>query len=171
MVAKRELLCLLYRVALSQWEKHKRLGHEADALKLAGHSQPHALTIRQTTALTTAQDSANAFVLILDYTMRRFWKRTKLGDFERYRSAGLTAYKGSGKLNVAVMDFANDVRHLEVTFDGGELKAKTEKTIRGAGEDPAHGSACCTFLENLNRKHGSYAAVEDLVLRSCARSK
>ncbi len=168
--AKRDLLQYLYDIALSQWDSHKRLGETANSIKAAHKAQPHELTALQTRALVTAQDAANAFVLILDYTMRRFWKRAMGDNFALYQKSGLVAYQGAGKLHSVVMRFADQVRHLEVTFGGGSLWPVTENAIRKAGEDPAHGSSCCAFLENMNRKHGSYEAVENFVLASCKRA-
>lgn len=163
--AKRFILYATYSLALLSWETHEDLGRQADELKRDCKPQPHDLTIQQTATLATAQDLANAFVLIVDYSLRRFWKAAGR-KFTHYRSTGIEAYPGTSvRLNNAFMALADQVRHLEETLETGRLKKReNQEAFEALGLDQSHDSAPCLFLVNMNGALHNYQAVEQRII-------
>ena len=166
-LAKRTTLQTLYEHALGQWEYHEKLGGKGEQLKQAGRPQPHDLTIAQSIALSAAQDAANAFVLIVDYSMRRFWRSADL-DFKTYRLVGVNAYQGASiKLHDAITALANQVRHLEETTGGRSLMPKNAAAFKALGLDQSHDSAASLFVVHMNRAFHDYVAVERHIIENC----
>jgi len=168
-VARRGVWQSLYYDALNNWRESNVLGKRRQKLFVrrsdgsagfrAGKAD-EALTVTDahTVSLGTAQDSAYALMVILDYSLQRFAREAQL---KNVIDLGQKAY-GGATFNEAIYALANQARHLHAWMDGDKPSKRNATIFSMLALDPSHGHAACAFLENLRLK--TYLDFEERVL-------
>ncbi|HET9392205.1 MAG TPA: hypothetical protein VFO29_01595 [Candidatus Rubrimentiphilum sp.] len=158
-LAKRSTLRTLYYDSLNSWQESEILGKRRDALYVhrpdgsdvvrPGHeAEERYVTESSTIELSVSQDAANAFVLIVDYSLERFAEEADL-DSKDCRKLGVETY-GGVKLNDAIYALANHARHLHSwRKDPKNIHAINRDTLKQLGIDPLDDHAACRFLHNV----------------------
>jgi hypothetical protein len=115
----------------------------------------------RSSAVSSAQDSAIALMIIIDYSLQRFRQAANIEDL---RIVGVEAYSGV-KLNEAIWSLANQARHLQEWERRDEAKLETQdeiKVLRRLGLDPRSHDAAREFLARLNA--ASYLDLEEKLI-------
>jgi hypothetical protein len=170
--SKRDLLQTLFYAtknsAAEAWELHRRLesmqttppdgGYSVGAGNVMPRQQ---LVDTKSAAEATAQDSASAFMLIVDATIQRLRAGTEPLD-----TRDLGPLIGNGvRLNAAIWALANQARHIHawIRCDAAELEQKAEVRIIGQlNFDPLNLNASREVLCGLDVN--SYVNLEALLL-------
>jgi hypothetical protein len=170
--SKRDLLQTLFYAtrnsAADSWSFHRQieryLSLHGDVAVGPWHSvaAPRELVEGKRIAEATAQDSALALMLILDYSMQRF--RTDAEGVVDSRTIGPAIGNGV-KLNAAIWALANQARHIHEweECDHDKLEAKGEvKVLRSLDHDPLNLNAAREVICGL--KAASYIDFEEILL-------
>jgi hypothetical protein len=173
--SKRDLLQTLFYAtrnnAANAWTLHQGLleveqPHPDGSVTIIGDiTARQELRDAKTTAEATAQDSAWALILILDYSLQRFASAAPETD-----SRAVGPEVGNGvKLNAAIWALANQARHLH-DWEGRkpELLEKQQDVafIRQMGFDPLNPNAAREFLCVTLRAVSSYIAFEKMLMQT-----
>ena len=169
--AKRDILQTLFYATRSNaadaWAFHKRLEnleHKREGggfVVSPGNIMPrHELVNAKTAAEATAQDSALALMLIVDYSLQRFHDAAAVDT----RTIGDELADGV-KLNAVIWALANQARHLHEWQRCGTDKLEANpsvKIIRALKHDPLNPNVAREVLCGL--EIGSYVDFEEMLL-------
>jgi hypothetical protein len=156
-LAKRSTLRSLFYDALTNWQESQVLGRRRNAIYMqtpdgstvirpGQEMEERLVTNALTVAQSVSQDSANALMLIVDYSLQRFAQDARLND---WRNLGVEAY-GTVSLNSAIYALANQARHLhDWKKSPGSIHKANADAFKGLGLDPLHDQAAPQFLQNL----------------------
>lgn len=158
--------------AAEAWEFHRQLEslevrYDGGGVAVqAGNIMPrHELLNAKSAAEATAQDAASAFVLILDYAIRRLRRAIKPIDT---RTLGPQVRNGV-RLNAAIWALANQARHADAwlavpaaNIDNDPDARNSVRVFRTLALDPHDLNAAREFVCGLNVN--SYVAVEAMLL-------
>lgn len=153
--AKREVLQTLYYAAKNSWTEALALRQRLKAVPPLDLTKPRTpgdddlgyteFHDDAVAAEATAQDSAAAFMIICDYSLRRL--RTE-GDTVDTRTIGADAYNGV-KLNKAIWALANQARHLD-KWQQNDWHRESYEALVALDLFPTYDGAARLFLERLN---------------------
>jgi hypothetical protein len=177
--SRRELLQTLYYAtkngSAEAWAFHQRrlvLPPEDGPHDSAAEKARQTLADGQHAAEATARDAAWAFVLIVDYAIRRLGADLMAAKSATPDPLAIGAESLHGvKLNDAVRAFANQARHLHDWMVLGATAIQTDRfskasvaTIKKLGYDPLEDDAAREFLQALNVN--SYLHLEELLIQT-----
>lgn len=158
--------------AAEAWELHRQLEplevryDDGGVAVQAGNIMPrHELLNAKRAAEATAQDAASAFVLILDYAIRRL--RRDIAPVDA-RILGPQVRNGV-RLNNAIWALANQARHADdwlavpvADIDNDPVARNSVQVFRALALDPHDLNAAREFICGLNVN--SYVAIEEMLL-------
>ncbi len=179
--SRRELLQTLYYAtkngSAEAWAFHQRrlaLPPEDGTYDSSVEKARQTLLDGQHAAEATARDAAWAFVLIVDYALRRLAAALKTAKSVAPDPLVVGAESLSGvKLNEAVRAFANQERHLHDWLELGATAIETDRlskasvaTIKKLHYDPLEDDAAREFLQALSVN--SYLNLEELLMQTAS---
>jgi hypothetical protein len=157
-VARRGTLRSLYYDALANRQDSEALairqqaGYDGPNIRPGCHAAERRLTELRTTALAASQDSANALMLLIDSSLRRFAENEKTKVKWWWKDVG--DHFNGVKLNKAVWALANHARHLHTWRTHRDNPSceqqRSMDVIRELGMDPFHDHVACVYLVNLH---------------------
>jgi hypothetical protein len=181
-LARRDLLEFLFTYALKSWDDVQALSKQSDEIheKRPGYSvvrpgkenEAQEVERRLDYAQWAAQDSANALLLIVGYSLERFLAaissraltRRELHDL--LKNLGVDAYNGV-KLGSALVALGDHARHLHEPQSGENLREPTKGVLGNLCLGETHNQTAVQFLQNVrtqNPKLQSYVDFEKALL-------
>jgi hypothetical protein len=176
--ARRDLLQHLFEYALKRWEDVQTLSkrsheiHEKrtdrSVVRPGKEIEARDAARQLDSAQWAAQDSANALMLIVGYSLERFlaavWSRPleRKDLHDALKTLGFDAYHGV-KLGSAIVALGDLARHLHEpqAEPPKRLKPRTKEVLDALCLGETHNEAAAQFLQNLQKNNPAFQSYDD----------